>query len=109
MSFVRSYAPDIAQTYEPGKSGGEFKNQPYAPGESGGAAGRQSTARGDFDGITLSDHPLYGPAHGHNRCHLSGEWIVEAGAASVRSSISAAQAAALWEQAVASAVAALKP
>ncbi|EOQ44601.1 hypothetical protein WC7_05021, partial [Citrobacter sp. KTE151] len=53
--------------------------------------------------------PVYGKAAGHNRDHLSGEWVVEAGAVSVRSRVSAAEAANKWEQAVASAVAAGKP
>lgn len=113
MIFTRTYAPDIDQTFKQGGRGGTaepFQNQPYAPGESiGGAAGRQSTAKGDFDGISLSDHPVYGKAAGHNRDHLSGEWVVEAGAVSVRSRVSAAEAANKWEQAVASAVAAGKP
>ncbi|EOQ44610.1 hypothetical protein WC7_05020, partial [Citrobacter sp. KTE151] len=59
MTFNRTYAPDIDQTFQQGGRGGSaepFQNQPYAPGESiGGAAGRQSTAKGDFDGITLTD------------------------------------------------------
>lgn len=113
MTNFRGYpVPGIDQTFQQGGRGGTaepFQNQPYAPGEAGGAAGRQSAAKGDFDGITLTDHPVYGKAAGHNRDHLSGEWVVEAGAVSVRSRVSAAEAANKWEQAVASAVAAGKP
>lgn len=99
-SLNNLYQPELAKSLEPGKHGKPFQTQPYAPGEAGGAAGRQSTAKGDFDGITLTDHPQYGKATGHNRDHLSGEWVVEAGAVSVRSRISAAEAANKWEQAV---------
>lgn len=48
MTFTRTYAPDIDQTFQQGGRGGTaepFQNQPYAPGEAGGAAGRQSAAK----------------------------------------------------------------
>lgn len=114
MTNFRGYpVPGIDQTFQQGGRGGTaepFRNQLYAPGESiGGAAGRQSTAKGDFDGISLSDHPQYGKAAGHNRDHLSGRWVVESGCASVSSVISAQHAADQWNAAVAAAVAAGNP
>lgn len=89
--------------FKPGVGGDSRENGANRYGAEGSSFTPGQVTKGDFDGITLSDHPVYGPAAGHNRDHLSGAWVVEAGAVSVRSLISAAEAALKWEQAVAAA------
>lgn len=80
-------------------------SQRYSAGEGSRYTPGASVARPDFEGIKLTDHPTYGKATGHNRDHLSGEWVVEAGAVAVRSRVSAQVAADLWETAVKTAAA----